>query len=355
MSRPRLAGRRSRLVKAACPRCENPVKGRGRRRASPLHWWPVESIEGFRTEPADEAAPTSAPAAARLAIIDSDSGFVRVLAKRIGAVGWRAQVLGSAPPIEEVQAMRQHAIVIDTAMLGSEAWTYLGRLVLCPRRQAVVVCTGPTSVAQRVRGLRLGADDWVTKPCHPEEVLARVEAALRARQAAAMTAESAGPVVAGELEIRPDMFEAFVGGRSLGLTRSEFELLVLLAASQGRVIPRERIYERVWGYADGSRRPLRGRVRPQAPARSSRLRRPGGATCTRTSASATGSTPMRPRTTTRTHPRALVRSSRRLRVRSSPAAIHGKTAASFQRIASSSTCSTRRERTSCARPSCLTS
>jgi DNA-binding response OmpR family regulator len=44
------------------------------------------------------------------------------------------------------------------------------------------------------------------------------------------------------------MFEAFVGGRSLGLTRREFELLVLLAGSQGRVIPRDRIYERVWGY-----------------------------------------------------------------------------------------------------------
>ena len=194
------------------------------------------------------SAPTSAPAAARLAIIDSDSGFVRVLAKRIGAVGWRAQVLGSAPSVEEIQAMRQHAIVIDTALLGAEAWTYLGRLCASSPSQAVVVCTGPTSVAQRVRGMRLGADDWVTKPCHPEEVLARVEAALRARQAGSTTAEAADPVMAGELEIRPDMFEAFVGGRSLGLTRREFELLALLAGSQGRVIPRERIYERVWGY-----------------------------------------------------------------------------------------------------------
>jgi DNA-binding response OmpR family regulator len=207
----------------------------------------VEPLESVSTGSSDQASPTTAPAAARLAIIDSDSGFVRVLAKRIGAVGWRAQVLGSAPSVEEVQALRQHAIVIDVAMLGADAWTYLGRLC-ASSNQAVVVCTGPTSVAQRVRGLRLGADDWITKPCHPEEVLARVECALRARQAGAMTAESAGPVVAGELEIRPDMFEAFVGGRSLGLTRREFELLVLLAGSQGRVIQRERIYERIWGY-----------------------------------------------------------------------------------------------------------
>jgi len=208
----------------------------------------VEPLESVPVGTPDQTSPSAAPAAARVAIIDSDSGFVRVLVKRVGAVGWQSHVLSSAPPVEEVQALRQHAVVIDPAMLGPEAWTYLGRLCAASPSQAVVVCTGPTSVAQRVRGLRLGVDDWVTKPCHPEEVLARVEAALRARQIAAAGSEEAEPTVAGELEIRPEMFEAFVGGRPLGLTRREFELLQLLASSAARVIPRERIYERVWGY-----------------------------------------------------------------------------------------------------------
>jgi DNA-binding response OmpR family regulator len=204
---------------------------------------------GVHSASGGDAIPSAGPAAARIAIIDSDSGFVRVLSKRIGAVGWRAHVLGSPPPPEELRALRQHAVVIDVALLGSEAWSYLGRICSGSSSQVVVVCTGPTSVAQRVRGLRLGADDWVTKPCHPEEVLARVEAALRARQAGAAANEPPEPVVAGELEIRPDMFEAFVGGRALGLTRREFELIQLLSASEGRVIPREKIYERVWGYS----------------------------------------------------------------------------------------------------------
>ena len=181
--------------------------------------------------------------------MDSDSGFVRVLTNRVGAVGWRAEVLPSPPPVEELSRLRQHAIVIDPSVLGSEAWPYLGQLCSSSSSQAVVVCTGPSSVAQRVRGLRLGADDWITKPCHPEEVLARVEAVLRARQAGSVTAESADPVIAGELEIRADMFEAFVGGRAVGLTRRAFELLQLVAGAAGRVIPRERIYERVWGYS----------------------------------------------------------------------------------------------------------
>jgi DNA-binding response OmpR family regulator len=209
----------------------------------------VEPLEGVHNLLPDAGHGAPAPAAVRLAIVDSDSGFVRVLSNRVGAVGWRAEVLASPPPVEELSRLRQHAIVIDPSVLGSEAWPYLGQLCASSSSQAVVVCTGPTSVAQRVRGLRLGADDWVTKPCHPEEVLARVEAALRARHAGTVTAEGAEPVVAGELEIRADMFEAFVGGRGVGLTRREFELIQLLAASEGRVIPRDRIYERVWGYS----------------------------------------------------------------------------------------------------------
>jgi DNA-binding response OmpR family regulator len=209
----------------------------------------VERIDGAGSPLHHQDVPATSPAAVRLAVVDSDSGFVRVLAKRLGAVGWRAQLLSNPLPAEELQSMRLHAIVIDTALLGSEAWTYLEQLCGQPAAPAVVVCTGPSSVAQRVRGLRLGADDWVTKPCHPEEVLARVEAAVRRRRAGELSSQPVEPIVAGELEIRPDMFEAFVGGRAIGLTRREFELLHLLAGATGRVVPRERVYERVWGYA----------------------------------------------------------------------------------------------------------
>jgi DNA-binding winged helix-turn-helix (wHTH) protein len=108
--------------------------------------------------------------------------------------------------------------------------------------------TGPSTVAQRVRGLRLGADDWITKPCHPEEVIARVQGLVRRRRRATARTESK-PVSAGEVEIRSDRFQAFVAGRSLELTRREFELIELLASGEGRVLEREEIYSRLWGYA----------------------------------------------------------------------------------------------------------
>jgi DNA-binding response OmpR family regulator len=183
----------------------------------------------------------------RLAVIDVDSGFVRVLTKRLESHGWQYRVLGSVPRVEDLVAMRLNALVVDVEMLGPDAWGFLERVSTALPGMGVVVCTGRSSVAQRVRGLRLGADDWLTKPCHPEELIARLEAVVRRRKRAGVRAD-VGPVVAGELEIRADQFQAFVRGRSIDLTRREFEVLQLLSEANGQVLQREEIYQRVWGY-----------------------------------------------------------------------------------------------------------
>jgi DNA-binding response OmpR family regulator len=183
----------------------------------------------------------------RLAILDSDSGFVRVLVKRADDLGWQYRRLESVPRMEEFVAMRVNALVVDLSLLGPSAWEFLERLTGALPGMGVVVCTGRSTVAQRVRGLRMGADDWVTKPCHPEEVLARVEAVVRRRRRASARVEE-GPLVAAELEIRADQFQAFVSGSSVDLTRREFEVLQLLAQAKGKVLQREEIYQAVWGY-----------------------------------------------------------------------------------------------------------
>jgi DNA-binding response OmpR family regulator len=184
----------------------------------------------------------------RLAVVDDDSGFVTVLAKRTEAAGWQQRTLAGAIPPEELVAMKLNALLIDPMVLGEDAWGYLERVCGMLPDLGVVVCTGRSTVAQRVRGLRLGVDDWITKPCHPEEAIARIEAVSRRRRRSRPHAET-GPVVVGELEIRSDRFQAFVSGNSLDLTRREFELLQLLADARGQVLEREAIYQRVWGYA----------------------------------------------------------------------------------------------------------
>ena len=183
----------------------------------------------------------------RIAVLDSDSGFVQVLTKRMDRLGWEHRVFAGAVPVDELVAMHAEALVVDLATLAPHAWEELDRMAAALPGLPIVVATGRTTVAQRVRGLRAGADDWITKPCHPEEVIARIEAIVRRGRRADPVAD--GPVVAGELEIRPDHFQAYVEGRSVELTRREFELIQLLAAADGRVLEREEIYHRVWGYA----------------------------------------------------------------------------------------------------------
>lgn len=188
------------------------------------------------------------PEAGRLAVIDTDSGFLTVLGKRLEAAGWQHRTLATPVPPEELVAMKLNAVIIDPRILGSDAWEYLERICGMLPDLGVIVCTQDATVAQRVRGLRLGADDWIGKPCHPEEVVARLEAVVRRRRRSRVKTD-VGPLTAGELEIRPDQFQAFCGDRSLGLTRREFELLQLLAEARGRVLEREEIYRRVWGYS----------------------------------------------------------------------------------------------------------
>ncbi len=184
----------------------------------------------------------------RLAVVDTDSGFVTVLSKRAEVAGWQLRHAAGAVPPEELVAMKLNAILVDPAILGDEGWEYLERICGMLPDLGVIVCTGRSTVAQRVRGLRFGVDDWITKPCHPEEAMARVEAVSRRRRRSRHEAES-GPLVTADLEIRPDQFQAFVSGESLDLTRREFELLHLLAGAKGQVLERETIYQRVWGYA----------------------------------------------------------------------------------------------------------
>ena len=184
----------------------------------------------------------------QVGILDTDSGFVHVLVKRLEAAGVQHRVIASPRSHDALVALRLSAMIVDPAVLGPAAWSYLEGLCARMPNLGLVVCTAPVAVAQRVRGLRLGADDWLTKPCHPEEVVARLEAVGRRRSPWDQRGEQA-PVEVGGLSVRPDRFQAYAGDASADLTRREFELIQLLAGREGQVLPREEIYERVWGYS----------------------------------------------------------------------------------------------------------
>src|SRR3954447_4229437 len=118
----------------------------------------------------------------RLAVIDNDSGFLRVLTRRFDAAGWEYCIHGASVAPNDLVAMKLNALIVDPTVVGPLGWDFLERVCTALPDLGVIVCTQGATVAQRVRGLRLGADDWISKPAHPEEVTARIEAVVRRRR-----------------------------------------------------------------------------------------------------------------------------------------------------------------------------
>jgi two-component system response regulator MprA len=106
----------------------------------------------------------------------------------------------------------------------------------------IIILTARDSVSDKISGLDAGADDYITKPFAIDELFARVRAALRRGEPADET------ITVGDLVIRPASREVQRGNRNIELTSREFDLLLLLARNAGKVLDRNTIFERVWGY-----------------------------------------------------------------------------------------------------------
>lgn len=111
----------------------------------------------------------------------------------------------------------------------------------------VLMLTARTEETDKLLGLGLGADDYLTKPFSPRELVARVKAILRRGHDATVTAARA-VIHAGDIEIDPSRYQATVGGHKLELTSREFEILSQLVARPGMVFTREKLLEQIWGY-----------------------------------------------------------------------------------------------------------
>ena len=148
-------------------------------------------------------------------------------------------------------------VILDLMLPGVDGLEICRRLRAGPRYVPVLMVTAKTSELDRVLGLELGADDYVTKPFSIVELVARVKAIFRRGDALAHAEplkdrESpghGGAIHAGTLAIDPDRRQASVGGRAVELTAKEFDLLVHFARSPGRVFTRSQLLDAIWGYS----------------------------------------------------------------------------------------------------------
>jgi DNA-binding response OmpR family regulator len=138
------------------------------------------------------------------------------------------------------------AIILDVGLPGMDGTEVCRQLRADNDWVPVLFCTARDDEVDRVLGLELGADDYVTKPFSPREIVARVKSVVRRATRAQM---GEGPLVLGEISLDQVTRRAFVAGEPLDFTATEFDLLAHLMSNPGRVYSREQLLAEVWGYA----------------------------------------------------------------------------------------------------------
>ena len=136
-------------------------------------------------------------------------------------------------------------ILLDVMLPGMDGFEVCKRVRESPSDVPIIMLTAREEETYKVMGLELGADDYITKPFSVRELIARVKALLRR---AAPQNEEEGILHVGSLTIDVGNYEAFRNGEKLSLTLKEFELLKLLVLSRGKVLTRDFLLDRIWGY-----------------------------------------------------------------------------------------------------------
>lgn len=184
-------------------------------------------------------------------IVEDEREIADLVALHLRDQGWTIRAVADGARARTALAEQRYDLVILDLMLpdgdGLEVCRWLrGRADYTP----VLMLTARSSEVDRVVGLELGADDYLTKPFSVRELLARVKALFRRVEAlrAEVRHPDEGEIRAGDLEIDPKRRRVRVGGREAELTAREFDLLHHLARQPGRVYTRAQLLEQVWGY-----------------------------------------------------------------------------------------------------------
>ena len=164
--------------------------------------------------------------------------------------------------LKHVASDQPDLIVLDLMLPGMDGLEVCRRLRANPKFQQIpiIMLTAKGEEIDTVLGLELGADDYMTKPFSPRELLARIKARLRRPNSQEETESKI--IIRGELRVDVTGFRVHVRGEETELTPKEFELLRVLVAHPGRVYSREELLERIWGYEyDGDTRTVDVHVR----------------------------------------------------------------------------------------------
>ena len=185
----------------------------------------------------------------RVLVVEDERDVAELLRYNLAREGFDVIVAPhGADALRFAREQQPDVILLDIMVPQMNGWEVCRRLKEDPETRPIpiIMVTGRAEEGDKVLGFELGADDYVTKPFSPRELVAHVRAVTRRAKHAAI-AERPVQLRAGELEINRERFEVRMKGRLVELTRKEFELLATLVAAPGRVFGREELLDLVWG------------------------------------------------------------------------------------------------------------
>jgi DNA-binding response OmpR family regulator len=189
---------------------------------------------------------------ATIVVVEDEVTIATSLAKRLCAEGYRVEVAHDGPAgVALVERARPDLVILDLMLPGMDGLEVCRRIQR-DRHVPVLMLTARDDENDLLVGLGVGADDYVTKPFSPRELVARVAVLLRRIERAATAAAGGGGIALGDLHIDPPRRTVTLAGSQVHLTVTEFDLLVRLARRPGVVCSRDELLREVWGYRDGS-------------------------------------------------------------------------------------------------------
>jgi len=184
---------------------------------------------------------------AKILVIDDEQSIIDLVTAYLHQEGYDVHIAMDGPSgLKAAQTFKPDLVVLDVMLPGMDGIELLARL----RRESdvyVIMLTAKSEETDKIVGLSVGADDYLTKPFSPRELVARVKAALRRLRLGGSAAEAA-TLTFRDLRIDTGRRQVWLNDEPVSLTAIEFDLLKTLAEHQGLVLSREQLLEKVWGY-----------------------------------------------------------------------------------------------------------
>lgn len=186
-------------------------------------------------------------------VVDDETNILELLRFNLIKEGYQVICLTNGmDAISFMEKDKPDLIILDIMLPQMDGYEVLRNLRANPETNdiPVIILSAKEELVDKVLGLELGADDYITKPFSPRELLARVKARLRRQTHSGKTQQEfkQNEIAINNMVIRPEKYEVAMDGEKIDLTLKEFELLHLLASSPGRVFTRDILLERIWGH-----------------------------------------------------------------------------------------------------------